>query len=196
MNPVGFCSCGTNRAVWKFTKLIAVLGHQKNKIRQETMRFFFPSGGLQLYCVKCAVVLPCGPLRTPPQQLPRHSLRAGASISWPVCSLLESRAVGFCVCLKSILQLKLCRSLQAFCKLQRELCSLHVGQGTLTEDSCQFTGGDRLSSVPVSEEWGKNYTSNNSLVSFNPRTGLPNKGKHKLSGNEVKSNGNKEISFV
>lgn len=95
----------------------------------------------------------CSPVlqspENPPQQLPRHSLRAGAIISWPVSSLLESRAVGFCVHLKSILQLRLCRSLQAFCKLQRELCSLHIGQGTLTEASHQFTGGGSLFSVSV-----------------------------------------------
>lgn len=174
-----------------------MLGHQKNKIRQETMSFFF-SPREASGCILCAMC--CSPVlqspENPPQQLPRHSLRAGASISWPVSSLLESRAVGFCVRLKSILQLKLCRSLQAFCKLQRELCSLHIGQGTLTEASRQFTGEGSLSSVSVSEDWGKDYTTNNSLVSFNPRTGLPNKGKHKLSGNEVTSKGNKEINFV
>lgn len=57
--------------VWKFTKLIAMLGHQKNKIRQETVRFFFPLGRPPVvFCVQCAVVLSCSPLRTPRSSSP------------------------------------------------------------------------------------------------------------------------------
>lgn len=57
-----------------------------------------------------------------PQWLSRHSFRARANSPWPHCLLPTWR---LCWCLKPILQLLLCRSLQSRPELHRELSSQH-----------------------------------------------------------------------
>lgn len=95
-NPMGFCSHRTMGVVWKFTKLVARLGCQRNQIRQETREGFIHTGGIKLFCVECVSVPLYTPRGTTLSGFPGTLCVPGQiCLGHTVCSLVEGRAVGF-----------------------------------------------------------------------------------------------------